>query len=445
MKVQLRTDRPCRSSLAGMLLAAMLSGSLIAVGPHVAKSQSISMDRLQKGLLSENWTEVAGLLDSVTYDPEKTRDPVLRWIKGVVTVPLNRNNESVSLLLSVADPEDVARCAKWADRFRHDHPGALIAGYLQGDILARDGNGPQALNRFDEVVRGLEERASSKGDSSLLATAHNARGVVYLRMGEFDDALLDFNAAARVAKGSLADAYANLGALQMERSGDPETAIEYFTDAIALANENDFPLAYYGRGCCRMIRGRRKGESEEGFKKAVEEDLQKALRQGGLATPLMLRAMPATTGQEDKGLAVAEGAGSSFRQDFQSMQPRIDKNWMPGGLSSDLADLGRRYNGLSPSQRAEAFRGLDLSPKNLAAKNRILAESQKLDTLAQKNWSAGLGVKGFEATFSKSDTLRGTSPQRTLVPDTGGIVVTFHGSKEDWGDWPFVAFLGAMY
>lgn len=117
-----------------------------------------------------------------------------------------------------------------------------MAHYLHGDALARLERWDQALQVFGGA---LKLRAAH-------AMALNARGAVYCAVEEWDSALVDLTTATLADK-NLADAYASLGVMWVQRRAAPAGALRAFERALELSP--DFVLARNGKGCAEYALG----------------------------------------------------------------------------------------------------------------------------------------------------------------------------------------------
>ena len=86
---------------------------------------------------------------------------------------LNRNDESLTLFLSLADDRAGRAWLEWTETFVKEHDGAPVAHYLRGDALARSGRWVEAIDCYHKAL-------NTRGDFAL---ALNARGVAYAELG----------------------------------------------------------------------------------------------------------------------------------------------------------------------------------------------------------------------------------------------------------------------
>jgi len=209
-----------------------------------------SDDPLENAILNDNWQKVFDILQKVN---EKTEDPIARFIMAHVCLVTNQNNASLLLFLSVQEKGDIELWLNWTESFVNRYADNPIALYLLGDAEARIGKVEEAKGKFDQALQINRN----------FALALNARGVVNVMCNLWNEALMDFYQATKLAP-TLADAYANLGTYWVLRKA-PEGAIEAFNNALTI--NPDFALAYNGRGCAHFGKG--------DFDKAID-DTEKA-------------------------------------------------------------------------------------------------------------------------------------------------------------------------
>jgi tetratricopeptide (TPR) repeat protein len=217
----------------GSWKVAVVATMLAAAG---AAAETVVPASVEHAVLAEDWGRVAELLGP---DDRPADAPVARLLKGHAYLALNRNNESVCMFLRTSDDEHLRRWDEWSTALAGRHPRSAVARYLRGDALAR-------LRRWDPALAELDRAAGH-------ALALNARGVVRAARGAFDDALLDFAAAAE-ADPRLADAHASRGVMYIQRKDGAEGAAKAFTRALDLSPT--FVFALNGRGGVQAVLGR---------------------------------------------------------------------------------------------------------------------------------------------------------------------------------------------
>lgn len=249
--------------LACMLISIVL---LVPAKPPLSKENDHSGAdaalELEEAVLAERWGSVVDLLASVTAEDTST---VARLLKGHACLALNRNNESICLLLGGMRGDTTKQWRKWTDRFMKNHLGSAIAYYLVGDSYARLGQTDSALMAFD---KGLTR--NPKHPMIL-----NAKGVAQASRGEWDAALATLTRATMV-ESTLADAHASLGMLWIQRRNGASGALDAFNDALRISA--DFALARNGRGCAYFALGK--------WKEAEADFLEDTTAAGCLPIPL---------------------------------------------------------------------------------------------------------------------------------------------------------------
>ena len=228
---------PRRASPVSLVLAALLTGTLLATLPPAASAQAVTRD-VARASLAQQWEQVAELLCHVD---KKAPSPVPRMIMGHACLALNRNNESLELFASALNDADRRAWKAWADDFAQSHSRSAIAWYFKGDALARQEDWKAALECFKEALR-RDPRCYLAG---------NARGVVYHALGDTESARSDFVVSTKV-KPDFADAYASRGTLNVYQynTGAAEAAFQkatrYSKDDGALLVVNGIGCTYYG-------------------------------------------------------------------------------------------------------------------------------------------------------------------------------------------------------
>ena len=205
-----------------------------------ARPAPVLIEVVEEAALAGNWADVSELLASVDTE---TPSPVLRLIKAHSCLALNRNNESLCLFLSASSDEDLKTWGDWTRAFVEKNPKSAVAYYFRGDALAR-------LEQWDSALKAFNRALEFYPNHPL---ALNARGTVYSAIGKWDHALVDLKKAT-IARDSLADAHASLGAMWIQRREGAEGALESFNRALALSP--DFVLAYNGIACAKYVLGR---------------------------------------------------------------------------------------------------------------------------------------------------------------------------------------------
>lgn len=206
--------------------------SVVSVSFCETSGNQVVLELIKNAILAEDWNTVA---ERCGPSDQLESSPVLRAIKGHACLALNRNNESLLLLLSVNDDEDTKVWYQWSSEFVNKNPGNHVTHYFKGDALARLGEWDSAIKAFDEAIR-------LKPDFAL---ALNGRGVVYAYKGKWNESLDDLD-KANEKDPKFADAHASLGTMSILNKA-PEGAKESFDKALSCSSE--FALAINGRGC----------------------------------------------------------------------------------------------------------------------------------------------------------------------------------------------------
>jgi tetratricopeptide (TPR) repeat protein len=188
-----------------------------------------------RALLSAHWEEVA---DFGPSDPQAARSAPFRAVKAHAYLALNRNDESMALLATLANDADRAAWMQWASDLADRNPSNHVAQYLKGDAQARLGAWKDAVATYSEALTA---------DSSF-AMALNARGVAFAYLRDVGRSLADLKSACESGP-AFADAFASLGTLLLLREA-AEGALENYE--LALEHSDKFALAKNGRGCARL-------------------------------------------------------------------------------------------------------------------------------------------------------------------------------------------------
>jgi len=187
-------------------------------------------------------------------DSSNVAQPVPRFLMAHSCLASNRNNTSLLLFGSSNGPQDDQAWAVWANAFFEYSNETPVSAYLAADADAR-------LGRLQEAEGKLSAALKQNRDFAL---AYNARGVLRTLNEQWDEALLDLEAACCIAP-TLADAFASLGTYWVLRE-TPTGAMDAAEKALAINPE--FALAYNVRGCAYFGRGEYLRASED-FSKAA--------------------------------------------------------------------------------------------------------------------------------------------------------------------------------
>ncbi len=302
------------------VLKTLISLILIFI-PIITFASERDLKNVESILVKQEWNKVSEILKSVNT---KTNSPVLRLIKAHADLALNKNNESLCLFLSVISEEELKRWNKWTENFLKRHPKSAVAYYLRGDALAR-------LEKLDAALEAFNKALEIEPENALVL---NARGIVYATKGDVDRARLDFYKASKKAKAPLADAYCNLGFLNIQKKDGAEGAINHFTRALEISP--DFALAFHGRGLVRLVLN-----DKENIKKA-KKDLKLGIEKAccDVVKNLMLhnevRYAARISGINFNKLMVeAKNAGTTFSKKYEELAASAD---MWGKLSKTLRE-----------------------------------------------------------------------------------------------------------
>jgi len=251
--------RPLRKHY--MLVATVgLLGLLAALWLAVSTSPSVASDALWKAVLAESWMSVIDLCEA----KEDTPMPVhLRALKGHACLALNRNDESLVCLITIAEKSDRLTWKEWAFQFAGANPRNTMALYLKGDALSR-------LGKWDEAVTVYSEALSQAKTQLAKAMVLNAMGVACVYLDNATEAMKDFEKACATAP-SFADAHANLGTLLLVAEAAEGASTKYDE---AIHQSESFTLARIGRTCAMLGQSR----DPETLTRAIEEFLSWARR-----------------------------------------------------------------------------------------------------------------------------------------------------------------------
>jgi tetratricopeptide (TPR) repeat protein len=430
----------------------MLTALLASSASQVAFSQAISRESVEPATLAEDWSKAAELLESVTDDPEKSPDPVLRLVKGHACLALNRNNESVCLFLSVTVPEDLDQCLVWAKKLCEDHRGRPIAHYFLGDVEAR-------LGHFDRAVAAYTEAIDPQKSHPML---HNARGVALACSGQLRPARLDFEMATSQAAVPLADAHANLGAFRIHRKSGAEAAIQAFDKALAISP--DFALALHGRGCVRLVM-KQTEDAKADFNDAQEHAgcISGVLADDLLNTVTYLSGHPVRSLEQARAEIASGNLGTTFKWGLEDKIAQLDRGDMnPLERHMAVVDIWNDYNRLSEEHKPQAMNALvDATQKYPEFGNQFIGTTWHLhdkvndpDTgwaprafdlisnleIVNSQWNLELFQEITNKHFHNQDAFLDR-----VGFDGGGVFSSFKGAIFDDQRWPFTPLYGLVF
>lgn len=209
-----------------LFLLLITAWSAIAAGP------------VQDMIAREDWQGLAGL----TARPASMDPAVHAYLKAHALLALNRSNESTCQFAALTSASDLSAWEAWTREFLAGRSDRAVAHYLRGDALARLQNWQDALKEFDKALV-----LNPKHFLSL-----NARGVVLVINGKFNNALADF-VTAEASGPQFADARINRGYLGILRKYSAAALLKQFDAALTLSPGAS--LAVVGRARALVARG----------------------------------------------------------------------------------------------------------------------------------------------------------------------------------------------
>jgi tetratricopeptide (TPR) repeat protein len=460
-----------------MVIAAFLVTFSLPFKSLAAESNPLSPD-VEKALLAEDWEKVVTLLKDVT--PE-TQDPVLRMIKGHACLATNRNNESLCFFLSVTKEKGLSEYRKWSENFVMQHKDVSFAIYLKGDALARAKEIDKAIACMDEIIT----------KDQVKAYAYNARGILYSMKNDFRTARMDFEFANEKSNKAVADYYASIGALAIQRKDGAEGALKAFDKAIEI--NSDFSLALHGRACIKLVLDSLSAAAQDfqvceknsacGRIIMVQNRTRIAAYWNGMKEEEFLTMM--ISGKKTGMSLTGNITGDQSKYDRALQQFNTFTKWagMPGGQFQFNRHM-ETLEQLTP-QQLDRFKTEVLMPKinsDHALRGTYTGAYNKFsnwqqDKSGSKIFSdilgrsaAPLGVAAGTATenpfigiatgsaisaaSTKTDGWRNTHKEflKTFNPiatypdiKTGGVDANLAGTKWENGEWPFVGYFGLCY
>jgi len=457
-----------------LLLVGFLTDlSVAAVSPATVKPIFKPDPALEEAILTENWEKVIRLLPE---EMEPNLPAPFRLVKAHACLATNRNNKSLCLFLSASSEVELYDWESWVETFVANHPGNPIAYYFQGDAMARMGKWKGAIAAYDVAVAAARKNRH--------ALAFNARGVAHTHDNELGKARVDFAKAIKYSNGKLADAYANIGVLRIQKKDGARTAEKVFDRALKISPA--FALALHGRGCVRQVLGE--------MSKA-QEDLMKAEKNvscagwGALMSRNRLRIVAYWRGMTESELLAKINSGEEAGTTFDSNIRNVTNDWArferwhgkPGGQFM-LNRFNENYGNLTPTQQETFFRQR-IAP-SLRSNNSLLRDYDSgLTNIHNTNKYlapvAGNGLKmsgaitaGIGATHGNIPTiaagvgqhyaggkfdiwgqhnLKSANSQRDLTTRhfgnslKGGVDTSLTHIPWDSGEWPFRGYYGLVF
>lgn len=431
--------RKCKNKCYGQecltkaLFGTMLLLGLVTLQTSQAAVQPIAKvdEQLEKAILAEDWEKVIQLLPA---EAEPNMPVYLRLVKGHACLATNRNNESLCLFLSATSKEKLQKWQKWSQDFATKYPVSPIAHYFKGDALAR-------LRRWNAAISVYGD-ALAQAENNRHALVFNGRGVAHARHNKLLEARLDFARAIKYSGRTLADAYANIGALRIQKKDGAEGALKAFNKALKISPT--FALALHGRGCVRLV-------LREALK--AEEDLKKAQEYGtcsggaALMARNNLKIAAYWRGVTESELLAAIQSGRDAGTMIDSTLQPVTKAWdnFKAGAGKPFGQFkyNRFHEGfgtLSPSQQERFFS--ETIASDLKANSGLHdIYNQALNNVRDWNRPGGAANAigdGLQIGGGAATVLGGA--HGNLPVASGGVAAAFWGTKiKDWNPHNFGA------
>lgn len=231
-----RERRPIRSAVLSYLVATLIF-FLPATLAAITATDDTNLDPdIEKALLIADWETVATKCGS--NDEKLAKAPILRAIKGHACLTLNRNNESLALLLSIENENDKEAWNAYSQSLLQKAGSNPIALYLRGDALARAEDLDGAIDFYGRALA-----AKPRFQLALIG-----RGTAFAAKEQWDGARKDFEEAQMEDQPRLAEAYASMGALQILKRA-PEGARQSYEQALNISP--GYVLALNGLACAK--------------------------------------------------------------------------------------------------------------------------------------------------------------------------------------------------
>ena len=437
-----------KNSIMGSFLVFLLFAGLPASLPASGTTQAVHTEQIEAEILSEDWKKIVETI--VTVD-DRLLSPEFRLIKGHACLAMNRNNESLCLFLSASSDDNLRKWRQWTEDFEDKYPSSGIAHYLRGDALAR-------LEEWDEALHEFRTALDIHPNHPLIL---NARGVAYACLKEWHKSRIDFDESTKQQEICLADSYANIGALRIQKKDGAEGALAAFNKALEI--DPDFALALHGRGCVELVLNK---YSE------AEKDLIRAENNGRCRTDFLMENLLNIEAfmngmKKDEMLAMLTGKKVSMSlskrlEDYKQHAGGILEQYFANRIVSDIRTM--------PTQRREAamnsvtqwidknpYEGKFLSSnfENIMKYNsrtgmgNILTPGSFEAYMQAGKWPVEGGIKGIfngmkEIPKGNYDVAKGIL-QKLPSQHADGVLASFAGAIWDEGEWPFDAFYGLLY
>lgn len=431
--------------LLGCAIAIM---GIVQCGISDAQAVQAVDKEIEEAVLAESWAKAAKLLG----EAEPGMLPaVARIINGHAKLALNRNNDSLCSFLSISSENELKEWEKWTKDFVNSNPKTPITYYLKGDASARLEKWDEALNDFNKALEISPQHAM----------VLNARGVVHAIRGRWDKAIEDFE-KTKVANSVFADAYANIGAMWIQKSDGAPGALRAFK--AALVESPDFVLALYGKGAVEMVLGEL-GDSSK--------DLEMAMKKDECVKPFVAiqvtEMLQTLNHQEEKELAIVDGKlpGTEIQKKFLSNVDQIKAGNFGGwnGPLNQAIKLMRKNPELEQDWKNSMK---DISPQvNKRLQTTMTHRGNSVDGWWSKMGSlrpeingdykpGGVGVGGklgidmtrpadFKMRTGDLQVWKDAKQSLPKLSNPSGFDTTIDPAMWDKGNWPFNAQFGLLY
>lgn len=402
--------------------------------------------RVGEALLKAQWNEAFEMLKR---DEAKAKDPIARLIMGHACLALNRNNESLCLFLENSSEDDLKGWKKWTEDFARENDENAIAQYLKGDALAR-------LNRLDLALEAFTKALEIQPTNSLALTA---RGVCYAAMGNWDEAVMDFEKVTQ-ASPSYADAHASYGTMWIQKKTGAEGALESFNRALEISP--DFSLALCGRGYAKFVLG---------LSAEAQKDIEEATKRIDCINPIVVENMGkiaewitarenielAKVTKENIGVTLETRLSQVAKGDMNALNPiaRILGNNPQYGpmVNQRLNDIAVNNPTFGPviGQKITAGHGwTGETGGGMAWLN--FGKTISSGEVGAKGVSVGkFGPDWFNQQINKTNfdhqgwgLMKGGFKSPTIDP-IGGVTTDLSATPLEKGDWPFIPYYGLLY
>lgn len=201
---------------------------------------SASQNDVEPLVLNGDWRNIAA---AVKAEPASEARVQHRLLLAHASLAASDVNSAFCGFAAVSSTADLNAWEQWTSALVRKSAASSTARYLHGDALAR-------LQQFEAAIAEFNRALELDPHSSL---AKNARGVVFVSTGRFDEALIDFSDVS-AADPAFADAFINRGYLYIQRSGSAASQMKAFEAALQI--RPDATLAIIGEGRATSATGR---------------------------------------------------------------------------------------------------------------------------------------------------------------------------------------------